>query len=131
MYAIRSYYGGFDVDLEKTARLALFHRARDARHRALRDQRLDAFALDLGGVHADAPERRVDEQAVDRHPVGPLAIGAREQVVGDDLVVVVRGVGERALAVAIAERPDMLVRRAQAAVDGDGAAAVGFDAGLV
>ena len=87
--------------------------------------------LDLGLAHADAPERRVGVERVDRDAVGVLAAGVRQQVVGDDLVVVVRGVGEGALAVAVAERPDARVGGAQALVDLDVAALVGLDAGRV
>ena len=54
---------------------------------------------------------------------------AVEQVGGDDLVVVVRGVGEGAAAVDVAERPDAGDVGAQLVVDGDVAARVGRDAG--
>ena len=81
---------------------------------ALADQRAQAGFADLGLAHADAAERRIGVQRVRRDAVGALAPGrCREQVVGDDLVVVVRGVGEGALAVAVAERPDARVAGAQ------------------
>ena len=57
-------------------------------------------------VMPHAPERRVGEERVGRQAVGHLAVAAVEQVRGDDLVVVVGGVGEGAAAVALAERPD-------------------------
>ena len=53
---------------------------------------------------------------------------AVQQVVGDDLVVVVRGVGERAAPVAIADRPDAGHAGVQLVVHGDVAACVGVDA---
>ncbi len=56
---------------------------------------------------------------------------AVEQIGGDDLEVVVGGVGEGAAAVAVAERPDARHVGAQLVVDGDVAARVGRDAGLV
>ena len=54
---------------------------------------------------------------------------AVEQVGGDDLEVVVGGVGEGAAAVAVAERPDAGDVGGQALVDRDVAARVGRDAG--
>ena len=120
-----------DVDLQEALGLALLDRPRNARHRALADQRLDARLLDLRLAHADAPERRIGVEGVGGDAVGPLAPGVAQQVVGDDLVVVVAGVGEGALAVAVAERPDARVRGAQRLVDLDVAALVGGDAGGV
>ena len=55
-----------------------------------------------------------------------LARGTVEQVVGDDFVVVVRGVGEGGAAVAIAEREDVRNVGAELIVDGDVSARVGF-----
>ena len=56
---------------------------------------------------------------------------AVEQIGGDDLEIVVGGVGEGAAAVAVAERPDARDIGGQAVVDDDVAARVGCDAGLV
>ena len=81
--------------------------------------------------HAGAAERRVDEQAVGRDAVLDPALLAVEQVGGDDLEVVVGGVGERAAAVAVAHREDARDVGAQLAVDLDVAALVGLDARLV
>ena len=53
---------------------------------------------------------------------------AVEQVVRDDLVVVVGGVGEGAAAVALAERPDAGHAGRQPVIDADDAALVGGDA---
>ena len=54
-----------------------------------------------------------------------------EQVGGDDLEVVVGGVGEGAFAVAVAQGPDAGDVGAELVVDGDVAALVGDDAGFV
>ena len=63
--------------------------------------------------------------------VADLAVLAVEQVGGDDLEVVVGGMGEGAAAVAVAERPDAGHVGGQGVVDGDVAARVGAHAGLV
>ena len=60
-----------------------------------------------------------------------LAVLAVEQVGGDDLEVVVRGVRERAAAVAVAQRPDAGHVGREPVVDHDVAARVGRDAGAV
>ena len=73
------------------------------------------FALGETG----AAERRIDEEAVRRDPVGEAAWHAVEQIGGDDLEIVVGGVGESALAVAVAERPDAGDVGAQLVVDFD------------
>ena len=59
----------------------------------------------LGLGHADAPERWVDVPRVAIDAVGHPPRGVVQQVAGDDLVVVVGGVGKGAAAVALAERP--------------------------
>ena len=60
-----------------------------------------------------------------------LRVGAVEQVGGDDLEIVIGGVGECAAAVAVAHRPDAGDVRREAVVDRDVAARVGRDAGRV
>ena len=54
-----------------------------------------------------------------------------EEVGGDDLEVVVGGVGEGAVAVAVADGPDAGDVGAELVVDGDVAVVVGDDAGFV
>src|SRR5262245_50511934 len=120
-----------DVDLEEALGLALLDGARDARHGPLADPRFQFFLPDFRFAQADAAERRIGVERVHRDAVGPLAAGARDQVVGDDLVVVPRRVGEGALAVAVAERPDVRIAGAQRLVDLDVAALVERDAGGV
>ena len=78
----------------------------------------------LGLRHADAAERRVGEEGVGGQAVGHLAVGAVQQVRGEDLVVVVGGVGEGAAAVALAERPDAGDVGGESVVDRDDAALV-------
>ena len=108
-------------------------RARPTRaHRHARHQRRLAAGAHLVLAHADARQRRVGEQRVDGDAVADAARVVVEQVGGDDLVVVVRGVREGAAAIAVAERPDAGgAGAAQLVVDGDEAARVGGDAGRV
>src|SRR3954453_9726252 len=120
-----------DVNLEKALRLALFDRPRDARHWPLADARPQAGFTDLRFAHSDAPERRIGIESIDRDAIGPFAPGAREQVVRHDLVIVVRGMGEGALAVAVAERPYVRIAGAKAFVDLDIAALVLGDPGAL
>src|SRR5918999_4968513 len=108
-----------DVDLEEAAGFALFRRARDPGHAPLADQSLDAFVPYFLLREPDAAERRVGVERVRGQPGCVLAAGVREPGVGDDLVVVVRGVGKGALAVAISERPDVRVGGPQAFIDLD------------
>jgi hypothetical protein len=54
-----------------------------------------------------------------------------EQIRGDDLEIVVRGVGEGALAVAVAEGPDARCRGLQSVVDDDVATLVAARPGFV
>ena len=75
-------------------------------------------------VHADASERWVGEHRVRRDATVSRAVPAAE-VVGEDLVVLVRRVGERATAVDVAERPDAVDRGAEHAIGVDVAAVVG------
>src|SRR5262245_30129025 len=117
------------MDLQEALRLALLDRTRDAGHGTLADKRLDAGLADLRLAHADAAEGRIGIESVDRDAVGVLAAGVAKQVVGDDLIVVVAGVSEGALAVAVAERPDAWVSGAQGFIDLDVATLVGLDSG--
>ena len=82
----------------------------------------------LGLRHADPAEGRVGEEGVGRQAVGHLPVAAVQQVRGEDLVVVVGGVGEGAAAVALAERPDAGDVGGELVVDRDDAALVRFNA---
>src|SRR3546814_3370879 len=59
-----------------------------------------------GFADTDTAQRRVDVERVAADALAELAMLAVEQVGRDDLEVVVRGVRERAAAVAVAQRPD-------------------------
>ncbi len=102
----------------------------DARHRPLADERASPALANLRLRHAGAAERRIDVERVGGDPIAHPARIVLEQVRDDDLAVVVRSVRERALAVAVAERPDPRDARAELVVDHDVAALVDGDARL-
>ncbi len=81
--------------------------------------------------HADPAERRIDIEGIGEKAVGHLAVCALEEVRGDNLVVVVRGMGERAAAVAVAERPDVRDAGPECVIHHNVAARVDGDAGRV
>ena len=87
-----------------------------------------AFGSGFGLGQADAAERRIDVERVNGNAVAHLARGAVEQVRRCDLEVIVRGVGESAAPVAIAERPDVRNVGLQKFVDDDIALRVDLDA---
>src|SRR5205085_7595719 len=97
---------GIDDDLHEALCLAFLDRAPDAAHRPLRAEQGAAAGARLAVGHADTAERRIDVQGVANNAVADLARLAVEQIGGDDLEVVVGGMGEGAAAVALAERPD-------------------------
>src|SRR5215475_11505142 len=101
----------FYVDLEEAVGLALLHRARDSRHRPLPDQRLEPVFSYVRLAHAHTAERWIGVKRIDRDALRVLAPpGVAKHIIGDDLVVVVGGVRKGALAVAIAERPNIRIR---------------------
>jgi hypothetical protein len=70
------------------------------------DQRLaDGLAhLDLG--HSGAAEWRINEEAICGDAIAHAPVLAVEEISGDDLIVIVGGVGEGAAAIAVSDRPD-------------------------
>src|SRR3954468_15194103 len=113
-----------DVNLEEALRLALLERPRYALHRPLADASAQAGLADLALAHSHSPERRIGVERIDRDAIGPFAARVRKEVVRHDLVVVVRGMGEGALAVAVAQGPHVRIAGAERLVDLDIAALV-------
>ena len=118
---------GVDDDLHEALRLALLDGAADLGHGAGPDQEPSVRGLRLGLAQAGAAQRRIGEEGVSRDAVADAAAFSVEQVGRDDLEVVVGGVGERPLAVTVAQRPDARRGRLQAFVDHDVAALVDLD----
>src|SRR6202007_2975367 len=79
--------------------------------------------------HAGTPQRRVDVERVGGDAVAHPARIVVEQVGGHDLEIVVRGVGERAPAVAVAHRPNVVDVRLELIIDHDVAATIRLHAG--
>ena len=121
---------GVDEDLHEAFGFAFFDGAADLGHGASADEGGFAGFADFGLGEADAAERRVGVEAVAGDAVGDAAGIVVEQVGGDDLEVVVGGVGEGAASVAVAEGPDAGDVGAELVVDGDVAALVVGDAGF-
>ena len=103
-----------------------FSMARPTRaHGPLADQQRPAGRARLVHGHPHAAERRIDVERIAGYAIADATMLAVEQVGGDDLEVVVRGVREGAAAVAVAERPDAGNVGRKGVVDRDVAARVG------
>ena len=81
--------------------------------------------------HADAPQRRIDEQAITGNPVAHPAGFAVEQIAGDDLEIIVGRVSESASAVTVSKSPDARDVGLQLVVHLDVAAMIDGDSGAV
>ena len=115
---------GVDQDVHEPVGLAL---QLGPRHGGRRNGRLAHVSSRCAGllvVHADAPERRVGEHRVRRDATVRRAVPAA-QMVGEDLVVLVRGVGEGATSVDVTERPHAVDRGSEHAIGADETAVVG------
>src|SRR5271154_2925779 len=111
--------------------LALFDRAGNARHRPLAGQHPPSTVACLGQTHADAAQWRVDVKGICGDTLADPARVMVEQIRGDDLEIVVRGVGEGALAVAVPESPDARRSGLQLVIDDDVATLVAAHPGFV
>src|SRR6202007_472457 len=79
--------------------------------------------------HAGTPQRRVDVERVGGNAVAHPARIVVEQIRGHDLEIVVRGVGECALTVAVAHRPNVVDVGLELIIDHDVATVIGLHAG--
>src|SRR6516162_3965265 len=120
-----------DENAHKALRLALFDGAGNARHRPLAGQYPPPTVARLGQTHADATQWRVGVEGISGYTLADPAWVVVEQIRGDNLEIVVRGVCEGSLAVAVAERPDALRSGLQSVVDGYVAAFIAADSGFV
>ncbi len=118
---------GVDEELHEAGGLAHLPGASDGFHLPGTDQHVTSARQGLRVGHPEATERWVDEQPVAGDSVGNPTRVVVEQVGDNDLVIVVGGVRECTLPVAIAERPDPVDVRPQLVVDGDETACVGLD----
>lgn len=122
---------GIDGDLHKTARLALLDRASDPSHQPLRGEQSPAPGARLPIGHPDTAEWRIGVEGITQHTIADASIFAVKEVGGDDLEIVIRGVGECASPVAVAKRPDPRDIGGKAVIDFNVAASVDRHAGPV
>src|SRR6185312_2637232 len=115
--------------LHETLRFAPFACTPDRFHGEGGGERRHAGGANLVLGHAGAAERRIDEEAIGEDAVGDAAVAAIEQIGGDDLVIIVRGMGESTAAIDIAHGPDLGHIRPELIIHLDEAAFVGLDAG--
>src|ERR1700730_3861173 len=97
---------GIHDHLHEPLRLSLFHRPIHTGHRALSHTDLTPAGARFFLGHADAPQWRIDEQAITGNPVAHPAGFAVEQIARDDLEIVVGRVSESASAVTVPKSPD-------------------------
>src|SRR5258708_7831514 len=95
-----------DQDLHETFSLALLESAGHVLHGDLTDAGAAAAPSAVGFGHPGPAQGRVGREGVGWKAVAPPPVIAVEQIGGDDLKIVVGGVGEGASPIAIAERPD-------------------------
>ena len=105
-------------DLHETLCLATLNGTAHLCHRTYSDENVAAGFESFRFRHAGATKRRIDIERVGGLAVAHAAIVAVQQVCGNDLEIVVGGMGESAFAVAVAERVDVrwLVRRSSPTV---------------
>lgn len=98
-------------------------------HQAFAYQRLAAGRTCLALCHTNPTQQRIDKQAVIGNAVGYAARIVIEEVGGDNLAIVVGGVGEIATAIDLADRPDAGHVGTQLIIHPDEAALIDLDVG--
>jgi len=93
-------------NLHEPLRFALFYGSRNFGHGTLADERAAAALAHLRLRHSGASKRRVDIQPISKDAIAHPAWIIIQKVRGDNFEIVVGGVRECALAIAIAQRPD-------------------------
>src|SRR6516164_8587668 len=122
---------GIGKNLHEAESLVLLDRTADTSHWTGGGKIRQAAGTHLCFGHADSPERRINEERVSKDTITDAPFIAVEQIGGDDLVIIVGGVGERAATVAVAERPDARDVGLKTFVDRDVAAPIERNAGTV
>jgi hypothetical protein len=93
---------GINNNLHETLRLAFFDGAPDLRHRPHADADFSPGVSSLMFGNAHTAQGRVDIECVGADAVAETARFVVEEVRGDDLEIVIGGVGESAATVAVA-----------------------------
>ena len=108
-----------------------FARTPHLRHHHFSDHHLFARSASFMRSHAHACQRRVGVQRVGGDAVAEPTCFMVKQIRGDDFVVVIRRVGEGATSVGVTQRIDTGNVCGELIIDGDVAALVHSDAGLL
>ena len=106
-------------DFHESPCIALLHCSRDVRHGHLANEHALAGFERFRLCYACPPERWIDIERIGRYAIAYSAWILLEKVGCDDLEIIVGGVGEGALAVAVAHGPDSRDICAQLIVDAD------------
>ncbi len=117
-------------DLHEAERLALFHGAPHSRHGSRSHQCALAGFPHFRLRHARSSQRRIDVEPVGGDPVADAPRVVVQQIGGYDFIIVVRSMGEAAMAVAVAERPDARHIGRKRIVDRDVAVGIERHAGV-
>jgi len=120
---------GIDDSLHEPEGLAFFDGAGNGTHGTRGDEEVAAGGARFFFGHAHLREWRIGVGGANRNPVGDAARGAVEEVGSYDFEVVVRGVGEGAASVTVAQCPDVGHVGAKLIVNGDVAVGIGAHAG--
>src|ERR1700733_8675625 len=118
-----------DENFHETSRFAFLDRSSDLCHRSKSDKQALACSLRLCFGQSDPAKGRIGKESVGGYPVTDPTFVLIEQIGCDDLKVIVGGVSERPLSVAVAQRPDAGRARAQLLVDNDVAMLVDLNTG--
>ncbi len=123
--------GGVDDELHETSGFAALDGAGDVGHRTSADLQLETFGASFFFGEAYTAELRIGEDAVRDEAVFNSQILSFDEIAVNNLEVIVRDVGERGAAFAIAESPNARNIGLEAAVHFDEAVLVGFNACFV
>lgn len=122
---------GFRIyaNLHEPLGLAFFIRTAHPAHRIFRDQSAPPGLPYSCACHTAAAKRRIDVQGIGLNPVGNAPMVCVEEIVGHNLVIVVRSVRESTAAVAVTQGPNAGCAGLQLIVNRDVAALVGRNPG--
>src|SRR5690242_361473 len=121
---------GVDEHLHEPLSFALLARPGHIDHGHLPDEDVVAIPPRLGLALAHTPERWVGEEGIDRYAVAHFAMRILQEIIGDDLVIVVSGMGEGPTPVTVTECINVLCGGLQRLIDLDVTTRIGLDAGL-
>ena len=122
---------GINDDFNKPLCFTLLDSTRHSAHWPLSNQEALPRPSRLGFCQTRAAQWRIHIKGIGRKAVADAATILLKKISRDDLIVIISCVGEGALAVAVAERPDVGHGGTQLVVDRNVAVLVGFYTGRV